>query len=313
MRFLLFLLALGFAPAASVAFAPAARAATPITILYTEATSFLGAYVGKDLGIFARHGLDVTLVAAPSSGGIPAALMGGSTQIAGLQTISLMQAVDGGLDLMIVAGTEPSPTPYRQGLLARAGSGIISVKDLPGHTLGVPGLGATLDILGRELMLRSGVDESRITRVEVPLPQLADALRTGSVDAVVAVDPSYARVLQMGATPVASFDTLIPAGTFRSVYACTRAWVRTNPQALAAFRAALAEADAFVEAPENETIVRQSFARWTHLPASVVAVSALPRKLTLAVTPASLQFWVDVAKDQRLTQEKVEPTALIAP
>ena len=187
------------------------------------------------------------------------------------------------------------------------------MQDLPGHTLGVPGLGATLDILSRELLLREHVDEARIRRVEVPLPQLADALRTGSVDAVVAVDPSYERALQMGAKPIANFDVLIPARTFRSLYAASRAWVRANPQTLAAFRVSLAEAQDFMTGPKNAAAVRESFARWTHLPPKVVASSAIPTRWTLEVTPESLAFWVEVAHDQKLTQNPVDPASLIAP
>jgi NitT/TauT family transport system substrate-binding protein len=218
------------------------RAATPIMILYIPAPSFLGSYVAKDQGIFDRHGLDVTLAASPSAATLPAALVGGSAQIGGTQAILVIQAVDGGLDLVTVAGTEPYPAPYKQGLLARPGSGIKSVKDLPGHTMGSPGIGATMDILARELMIRAGVDDSKVARVEVALPQMPDALRTGSVDAGVAVDPSYSRAVELGATPIAGWDSLIPTGTFLSVYATTRDWATANKQTLAAFRASLEEA-----------------------------------------------------------------------
>ena len=290
-----------------------ARAASPISFVYTEATSFLAAYVARDQGIFARHGLEVTLTASPSSGTIAAALQGGSAQLGGIQSISLFQAVDAGLDLVAVAGTEPSPTPYKQGILARRGSGIASLRDLPGHSIGIPGLGASLDILSRELLLRAGIDDKGITRVEVPLPQLADALRSGSVDAVVAVDPSYTRVLGLGVTKVADFDTLLPAGTFRSLYAARRDWTARHGAELAAFRASLAEAQAVIAEPANEAAVRESFARWTRLPAGVVAVSPLPRNLTLAVSPASIAFWAEVAAHQHLTQSAVDPARLIAP
>ena len=290
-----------------------ARAATPLSILYTTAPSFLGAYVGFDQGIFARHGLEVKLTASAVSGNIPTALVGGSAQIGGIQTILLIQANDGGLDLVTVAGTEPYPAPYMQGLLAREGSGIKTLQDMPGHTMGSPGIGATMDILARELMIRAGVDDSKVARVEVPLPQMADALRNGSVDSVVSVDPSYSRAVEAGARPVADWNSLIPRGTFLSLYATTRDWAQANPQTLAAFRASLQEAYAFIAKPENEAAVRESFTRWTHLPANVVAATKLPHGLTVAVTPESLQFWAEVAKDQKLTQNPVDVKSLIAP
>ena len=290
-----------------------ARAATPILLLYAPAPSFLGAYVAKDQGIFARHGLDVSLSAPMSSATMPPALVGGSAQIAGTQTILLIQAVDSGLDLVTIAGTEPYPAPYRQGVVARPGSGITSLKDLPGHTLGSPGIGATMDILARELLIRAGLDPNSVKQVEMPLPQMADALRTGSVDAVVSVDPSYTRCLELGGKPIAGWDSLIPPGTFLSLYATTRDWAKAHPEAVAEFRASLAEAYAFIGDAKNAADVRASFTRWTHLPASVVATIPLPHKLTVPVTPASLQFWAEVAQHQKLTQHQVDPATLIEP
>jgi NitT/TauT family transport system substrate-binding protein len=290
-----------------------AQASTPLMLLYAAAPSFLGAYVAKDQGIFEKHGLNVTLSAPMSSATMPPALEGGSAQIAGTQTVLVVQAVDSGIDLVVIAGTEPYPAPYSQGMLARPGSGIKSVKDLPGHSVASPGIGATMDILARELMIRAGVDPNSVKQVEVALPQMADALRTGSVDVVVAVDPSYSRCLQVGGQPIASWDSLIPPGTYLSVYAVTRDWAKQHPELVAAFRASMDNADAYIADPKNEDAVRASFTRWTHLPAAVVAATKLPHKLTVTVTPASLAFWADVAKDQKLTQNPVNPASLIAP
>src|SRR5690242_1102731 len=46
----------------------AAAAGTPIKVGYNQWIGFAQAYVAKDKGIFARHGLDVELVAFPGPG-----------------------------------------------------------------------------------------------------------------------------------------------------------------------------------------------------------------------------------------------------
>jgi NitT/TauT family transport system substrate-binding protein len=224
-----------------------------------------------------------------------------------------MQAADNGLDLVAVAGTEAYPAPYHQGLLARTGSGIATLADLKGKRLGVPGVGATMDILARKLFATSGVPDQSVTRVEVALQQMADALRGGSIDAVVAVDPTYSRIVEAGiGTPAGSWEGIIPKGTFLSLYAADRAWTVDHPDLIAAFRAALDEATMFIAKPDNATAVRTSLTRYTRLPPNVVNAMALPGSLTTRVTPSSLSFWNEVGLEQTLLNHPADLQVLIA-
>lgn len=283
-----------------------------ISLLYTAAPSFLAAYVAQDHGFFTQHGLDVTLTTAGNSATIPAALVGGSSQIAGIQAVLVVQAAAAGLDVAAIAGTEAYPAPYHQGILARVGSGITSLKQMAGKRMGVPGIGATMDILARQMFIDAGDTNMHIVRVEVPFARMVDALRAGDVDAVLAVDPTYTRITaaKVG-VPVASWQGLIPKGTFLSLYASTKSWAAKNPATLADFRAAIDEATRFIDNPANETAVRASLAHWTHLPAPVVKMIELPRSLTTKVTAQSLQFWVQVAEQQHLITKKVSAEQLI--
>ena len=77
---------------------------TKIAIGYPPATDFLAAYVAKEKGIFAKHNIDATMVKIPVVNNIPSAVVAGSIQI-GMTTIpTLLQADDGGLNLVMVAG-----------------------------------------------------------------------------------------------------------------------------------------------------------------------------------------------------------------
>ena len=82
----------------------AAAEPTRVAIGYPPATDFLAAYVAKEQGIFAKHNIDATLVKIPVVSNIPSAVVSGSIQI-GMTTIPVvLQADDGGLDLVLVAG-----------------------------------------------------------------------------------------------------------------------------------------------------------------------------------------------------------------
>ena len=83
---------------------PPALAQTKIAVGYGFASDFLPALVAQDEGIYAKHGLDVTLSVVQSSSMAPAILNSGSLQIAINTPPNLILAVAGGLDQVAIAG-----------------------------------------------------------------------------------------------------------------------------------------------------------------------------------------------------------------
>jgi len=200
------LLLSALAAASAAAALPAlAQSATKIVFGYTAVTDFASVFVAAEEGYFKKRSLDVELKFIPLNSTIPAALQSDSLQIGGPTPSVFLQAVDGGLDLVLVAGgglTSKTITGF--GLVARAGSGIKSAQDCVGKKIGVPGLGAFLHVTFRAWLKDSGVDYRKVNFVEAAFPQHADLLRGGSVDAVVSADPFMSRITESGAGYVAS-------------------------------------------------------------------------------------------------------------
>ena len=122
--------------------------ATRLSLGYTATLGFNGAFIAKDRGLFAKHGLDVDLVLIGLNSNIPAALVGGSIQIGGPTPPVLLQANDGGLDLVIIGNASVlDPDNHRDGVMARTGSGIKAAADFAGKKVGVPGLNAFLHVV----------------------------------------------------------------------------------------------------------------------------------------------------------------------
>ena len=92
--------------AATALFAGACAPAMAQKIVYgfSASTAFANAFVAANEGIFKKHGLDVEMKLVPNSATTPAALMAGSLQIATPTAPNTMQAVDQGLDLVVLAG-----------------------------------------------------------------------------------------------------------------------------------------------------------------------------------------------------------------
>jgi NitT/TauT family transport system substrate-binding protein len=285
---------------------PAFAQATKIVFGYTAVTDFASVFVAAEEGYFKKRNLDVELKFIPLNSTIPAALQSDSLQIGGPTPSVFLQAVDGGLDQVIVAGgglTSKTITGF--GLVARAGSGIKSAQDCVGKKIGVPGLGAFLHVSFRGWLKQSGVDYKKVNFIEASFPQHGDLLRGGSIDAVVTADPFMSRITDSGAGYVASYySTFLEEGNPTIVHAATREWVQKNPAAAKAFRESVLEAAAFMQNPKNNDKVRAAIGKYIKLPPEVLAKMQISPPATV-ITEKQLNFWVKLMKDQEML--KTEP------
>ena len=291
----------------------AQQAHPKIVFGYTAVTDFASVFVAAEEGYFKKRSLDVELKFIPLNSTIPAALQSDSLQIGGPTPSVFLQAVDGGLDLVLVAGgglTSKTITGF--GLVARAGSGIKSPQDCVGKKIGVPGLGAFLHVTFRAWLKDSGVDYRKVNFIEAAFPQHADLLRGGSVDAVVSADPFMSRITESGAGYVASYySTFLPENNQTIVHAAKRDWVAKNPATARAFREALVESAAFMQQAKNDAKVRATIGKYIKLPAEVLAkVQVSPPGPV--VTDKQLGYWTGLMKEQDMLKTNIDVAKLIA-
>ena len=235
---------------------------TKVTIGYPPATDFLPAYVAKDKGFFDKHNVDATLTRLPVVTNIPGAVVSDSVQI-GMTTVPvLLQAVDGGLDFVIIAGAahHTKAAPFIS-LMARKGAKIEKPADLVGKKVGVPGINSVIDVMLRKWLLNNKVALNQVTIIEGPLPQLPDLLKVGSVDAVAIVEPFRSRITSgdIGTVAAEYFGEVDP-DVLVSAWMATGAWAKKNPEAIKNFRAALDEGLAFIKAnPEESKAIEKKY------------------------------------------------------
>ena len=297
----------------ALAVTPAAAAAPPrITVGYTATLGFNGAFIAKDRGFFAQRGLDVELMLIALNSTIPGALTGGSIQIGGPTPTVLLQANDGGLDLVVVAGCSGvDPGNVTDGLMVRRGVAITQASDCIGKKIGVPGLNAIYHVLVRKWLDDHGVDWRRVNFVEVAFSQSADVLRSGSVDAVATGQPFSQRILSDGiGALVVSYAEIAPSGPPAIFYAAARDWADGHRDAVHAFRLALADAIQFQAS--DPASARVSASRFMKLPAEAMAATSLPL-LQAEASPDQMRFWIDVMAKQGMLQEKPDLSSLPIP
>lgn len=295
----------------AVLIATPVAAATKVRVMYTAVSGYSASYVAKDQGFFEKRGLDVELIPAAHGGAIIAGVVSGSVEVGTPTPTVFLQAVEGGLDQVALAATNAFPERSNSGVLARTGANIKIAQDIVGKRVGVPGLNGLLDVIFRKWLADQGVDTSKVTYVEVSFPQMSDMLRAGNVDAVVAVDPFYNRILeQKTGFLVDNYTKGLPDGTIASVYSTTGKWAAANKGAVKEFQSALAEAVTFTKG--NEAATRESIARYTKLPPAVVAALPIPN-LVAKISPDDLKFWISVMKERGMLKGNIDPANIVLP
>lgn len=289
-----------------------AQAPTRVNVGFTAVADFVTLFIAREEGYFAARGLEVATTFIPLNPSMPAAVQSDSLQIGGATPSVFLQAVDGGLDHVVIGGggmTSKSVTGVA--FVARAGSGIRSAQDCVGKRIGVPGLGAYLHVAFRAWLRQSGVDHTKVNFVEAAFPQHADLLRGGSIDGVVTADPFLSRIVASGVGYVASYYTTFqPEGMPTILYTARRDWAERNAAAVKAFRESLVQAATFLREPKNDAKVRAHMGKYIKLPPEVLA--------TMQINPPSpviherqLQYWVDAMREQAMLKTTPDVARLI--
>lgn len=302
--------ALASASAASVL--PAWGQSTKIVYGYTAVVDFATVFVAREEGYFSRRGLNVEPKFIPLNPSIPAALQSDSLQMGGPTPSVFLQAVDGGLDHVVVGGGGMTSSRMTgAGFVARTGSGIRSAVGCIGKKIGVPGLGAYLHVSFRAWLKNNGVNYNDVNFVEVAFPQHGDLLRSGSLDGVVTGDPFMSRIVASGTGYVASyFTTFLPEGNPTILHTARRDWATKNPAAVKAFRESIIEAAAFVSNKKNNAIVREHIGKYIKLPPEVLAIMQISPP-TPVINEKQLSYWVDVMNDQKMLKATPNVAQLI--
>ena len=289
-----------------------AQGTTRITLGYTAVSDFLAAFCAQEEGFFRARGLDVAFQLIPLNSNIPAAMQADSVQIGGPTPSVMLQAVDGGLDLVAIAGASiTNHAVLNYGFVERAGAGIASAKDVEGKRVGVPGLNAFLHVLFRKWLSEKGADWRKVSFIETPFVQMPDIIRGGSIDGLVTASPIMERMVAAQTARVVSyFHTEMPGGLPAIVYSSTRAWAGRNPRLVAAFREGLAEGVAFMRA--NDAKAREHMAKYIRLPPEVIAAAIISfQKAQLSVE--ELAFWTTIMAEQEMLRGRIAPGSVLLP
>lgn len=247
---------------------------------FVPVTDVAALYLGEEVGIFKKHGLQLKANVA-STGGVPA-VMSGEYHFAFTALVNILQARDKGLPLKIIAaGSSSTGVAGADVTMIHAGpkSGIKSAKDLEGKTVSVNALNGLLQMLGKAAVKADGGDPNKVRFIELGFAEALAALQAGKTDAMVGAEPFGTAAIAAGFPPIASpYQSMSPKSMLTSGYFTSEQQLKANPELFKNLRAAINESLEYAQ--KNPDAVRKQLPKFTKLGPDVAAKLILPNYLT---------------------------------
>jgi NitT/TauT family transport system substrate-binding protein len=287
------MLVLGFA---ALALSPAAGRAQPIAtirIATNPIDSGAEVFYAKDLGLFAKAGLEVEIQPGQSGSAMAAAVASNAVDIAYADLGALSKAYTKGIFFSVLAPAAlwTDAAPVNQFLVARD-SPIRSAKDLSGKIVAVPGLGTGAEFATRTWIDKNGGDASTAKFVELAYSAMPAALAAGRVDAAYVAEPFLA-VAKKDCRVLAYSDDAVGKEYLRTAWFSSAQWAKDHPDLAARFIAVMHETAVWANQKQNQAKSAAILVKYTKIDPALVS-SMIRARYGEQLTPALLQPEIDI-------------------
>jgi NitT/TauT family transport system substrate-binding protein len=239
----------------------------------------LAAVIADKQGFFKEEGIEVEVTKFDSGAIAVPVLQSGRMDIVLSNTIATLQAVEHGLDAVVVAPgavVRPSAPDTTIALIALNGGPINSEKDLEGRRIAVNVINSSAWLHLVADLDKHGVDRTKVRFAEVPFPQMNDPLLAGQLDAIAQVQPFSTALLATGKVKILSWPYVETApNTDITQYIALTSWVEKNHELAVKFARAVAKGAQFAET--NEALARDINQEFTHINPALKDKVLLPR------------------------------------
>ncbi len=141
-------------------------------------------YVANATGMYSDEGIEIELHEYNNGGDLMSAMASGTVDVGYLGITPTLAAIDQGLPVKVVAGAQIEGS----GIVTNDPS-ISTVDDLQGKTVATPGESSIQYMLLQYALDQSGMSMSDISDTSMKVASMSDALRTGSIDAMITYEP----------------------------------------------------------------------------------------------------------------------------
>lgn len=230
-----------------------AQSTDEIRVTIQRTTTALPIVVAQEKGFFAKHNVPAKYTISQVQISDSIAALGRQFDIAMGTQPALIAAAGQGLPIVVVTGaaldTKKVPT---SDIVASKESGITSLKQLEGKTVGTLTLTGNIHFALLDAMQKQGADFKRIRWVSGTVPQLPDLLKAGRVDAIEEIEPFATSAVAAGGVSLGNPFRSIGDRAYVGILLAQREWADANKDRILRFSAALEEAVKWIEANREE-------------------------------------------------------------
>jgi NitT/TauT family transport system substrate-binding protein len=235
-------------------------------------------FAAQELGYFAQEGLTVETQFGVGGAALLPLAIEGQLQLVNIPISTGLQARAQNLDIVMIGpGTyiEKSAPPGQTATIVKADSPIRQLKDLAGKSVAVNVINSVNWLYNRAMLDKAGADSKTVTYVELPFPNMVDAVANGNVAAAAIVQPFLYFGLSGGKVRAVGYDLLdVQPGVQVSGFATSRKWAKANPHTLVAFGRAVARAVDYLMASDAQAV--PIIAKFTHTNPDVIRGTGIP-------------------------------------
>jgi NitT/TauT family transport system substrate-binding protein len=272
-----------------------------IRIVNIPITNFTPLQIAKDKGYFADENLTVTWSPVAQGAVAIQAVFGGSAEIGASAIFETIVARGNGLDLMFITNgcRIRNEAPDNSALLVRTDGSINAPNDLAGKRISAGLINSVNYIHMLEWLDKKGVDRSKIEFLEVPFPQMSDALAQKRVDAVWNVEPFVTFMSKSGTAKVMAYpyQETVPGMDIANYFA-KESWIKAHPDEVRRFKRAIDRATEYIISTNKEDR-DQWVSKFTGMKPEIVKDVTLPMFSTEFNVP-SMQANHDIAVKHKM-------------
>lgn len=233
----------------------AAKKLVNINVGYVAYSDDAALFLAIQDGIFARHGLSVSLTSQANPVDVVSSMVSGAEQFGFITTPVLANVNSKGTSAKCVStvdGQQPTQDS-RDGtmLVAAKGSGITSLKGLAGKKVATVQTTSLNSLAVEVLAKQAGLSPSSYQFIQMPFPQMPAALSQGNVQAAVITSPFVNTAVAEGATVIDHPNVVLFGGATVTCMSALTSYITKDPAVVADFHAAMNEAVAYSESHQS--------------------------------------------------------------
>lgn len=264
-------------------------------------------WTAKEMGFYAKHGLDVDLVLLVGAPLAVTALVSGETPIVHAGASAVVTSNLQGSGAVLVAGGA-NRFPY----VLFVTDDIKRVEDLKGKKFGVSRIGSADNAAAITVLNRFGIKETDVTYVQAgSIPARLAAMQTNALQATLLQAPETLKAKEIGLRPLLDFTKLDVEWQLNGV-ATTRDYIKKKPDTVRRFLRAFVEASHYnLNNPKGAQRILQKYLAIKDDRSVEEAYNEIVAKLTRRVpypTEAGIQLFLDQLKIKNPKAAQAKPT-----